>query len=471
MPERDTAGWPVMVVDDEVQTLQSCRIVLRAGGISEVICLADSRKVLSLLEERPMGVLLLDLSMPHISGKQLLVKIRGEYPELPVIIITGANDVDTAVECMKVGAFDYMVKPVERSRLVSGVKKALGFRDLERENRLLRKRILHKSIESPEAFSSIVTNNPGMKSIFQYIEAIAGTTNPVLITGETGVGKELMARSIHVLSSRKGDFIAVNVSGLDDTLFADTLFGHTKGAFTGASDVRSGIVEKAAGGTLFLDEIGDLSLSSQVKLLRLLQEGEYMPLGSDVVHYSKARVIVATNQDLQTGMKQNRFRKDLYYRLQTHHVHIPPLRERLDDLPLLADHFLQEAATALGKKKPTPPPELFTLLSTYPFPGNIRELQSMIYDAVSKHTSRKLSLEIFKERIFEETHPEKLPEDSFEGEEMPLLKFPGRVPSLKEAAGIIIEEAMKRADGNQSIAARLLGISQQALSRRLKSLK
>ena len=462
---------PVLIVDDEWQTLQSCRIVLRTSGISPVLLCQDSREVLKLLSEKEVGLLLLDLSMPHLSGQELMPRIREEYPEIPVIIITGADEVETAVECMKQGAFDYMVKPVEKSRLVSGVKKALNLIELERENRLLRKRILSQEIECPDAFSEIITNNESMRSIFQYVEAIATTNRSVLITGETGVGKELMARAIHKLSGVEGGFVAVNVSGLDDNLFADTLFGHAKGAFTGAGNARAGLVEKAAGGVLFLDEIGELISASQVKLLRLIQEREYMPLGSDTLKSSKARILVATNQELMELMKGKRFRKDLYYRLRTHHIHLPPLRERIDDVPLLVDHFLTEAADALGKRKPTPPAELYTLLSTYHFPGNIRELQSMVFDAVSKHKARKLSLESFKSHIFRDGRPmEGRRETSFPKGKSP-VSFSERLPTIKEATRQLVLEAMKRAKGNQSIASRLLGISQQALSSRLKRME
>ncbi len=330
--------------------------------------------------------------------------MANDFPEIPVIIITGSNDVDTAVRCMKSGAFDYMVKPVEKSRLISGVKRAIEIRELQRENKWLRAHVLSDKLEHPEAFSEIITNSPAMKSIFQYIEAISPSPQPVLITGETGVGKELVAKAIHHLSHRTGPFVPVNVAGLDDNVFADTLFGHRKGAFTGADQTRSGLVEQASGGTLFLDEIGDLSPASQVKLLRLSQDGEFFPLGSDVARRSDARVLVATNQDLEVLQSSGKFRKDLYYRLCAHHVHLPPLRERPEDLPLLIDHFLETASQTLGKKKPTPPRELFALLSTYHFPGNVRELQSMILDAVSSHKSGKLSLEVFKSYI-RQKHP------------------------------------------------------------------
>ena len=287
------------------------------------------------------------------------------------------------------------------------------------------------------------------------------------LTGETGVGKELIAKAIHQVSGLKGRLVPVNTAGLDDTMFSDTLFGHRKGAYTGADKSRPGLIETAEGGTLFLDEVGDLPLASQMKLLRLLQEGEYMPLGQDTIKHAKVRIITVTNQDLWHLQKIGRFRKDLNFRLRTHHIHVPPLRDRKGDIHLLVDHFLEKAANALGKKKPTPPSELVPLLLTYTFPGNIRELQAMIFDAVSRHTDKVMSLNSFKRHI-QEGHKHMPPTEHLEQEERSYLRFPNELPTIKEAARLLVSEAMRRGGGNQSIAARMLGITQQALSKRLK---
>jgi DNA-binding NtrC family response regulator len=396
----------------------------------------------------------------------LLSLVTKDFPEVPVIIITGSNDVETAVACMKSGAFDYMVKPVEKSRLISGVKRAIELRELQRENRLLKARVLSGEMEHPEAFSEIITDSEVMRSIFQYIEAISTTPQPVLITGETGVGKELVARAIHKLSNRKGDFVPINVAGLDDNIFADTLFGHKKGAFTGADQPRSGMIEQASGGTLFLDEIGDLSPASQVKLLRLLQDGEFFPLGSDIVKHSDARVVVATNQNLQTLQESGKFRKDLYYRLRAHHIHIPALRDRYEDLPILLDHFLEKASKALGKEKPAPPAELPNLLATHPFPGNIRELESMIFDAVTSCKTEKLSLEPFSSHI---RRDESVVKTEATGQ-------PDAASTLKEKIETIshmtekqmIIDALNKTNQNRTKAAKLLGISRRTLQNKIK---
>ena len=455
--------FPLLLVDDELPWLRSLRMTLEGpGAINNLRLCQDSREVMGLLAEGEIGLVLLDLTMPHLSGEELLARVVEEHPEVTVIILSGMNQIETAVRCMKLGAFDYFVKTTEEDRLLDGVRRAIRMQELQRENRQMRRLFLNDTLEHPEAFADIVTNNKGMRSICQYVEAVAPSTQPVLITGESGVGKELFARAVHALSRRSGPLVSVNVAGLDDNVFADALFGHTRGAFTGADAPRRGMIEEAGDGTLFLDEIGDLSIASQVKLLRLLQEGEYFPLGSDKPKQSRARIVVATHQDLTAKQAAKQFRKDLYFRLRAHHVHIPPLRERKDDLPLLLDHSLAKAAAELGKKKPTTPPELVTLLSTYAFPGNVRELEAMVYDAVSVHGSRVLSMQTFRQRIGQAPAQTEIPagRSAFAGIE-PL-------PNLGEAVEQLIAEAMQRANGNQSIASRLLGISQPALSKRLK---
>jgi DNA-binding NtrC family response regulator len=462
---------PVMIVDDEESILLAIDTTLRMAGMDNIITCGDSRQVIELLSGQRIEVMLLDLNMPHVTGKRLLDAVTRDFPDVPVIIVTGAVDVETAVRCIKAGAFDYIVKPVEEDRLLTAVNRAISFQDLKRENLALKQHILADSLEKPEAFGDIVTNNKKMLMIFQYIESISSTSQPVLIRGETGVGKELIARTLHDLSGLPGNFVAVNAAGLDDNVFSDTLFGHVKGAYTGANRARSGLIEQAAGGTLFLDEIGDLTHASQVKLLRLLQEGEYFPLGRDEPRASDARIVAATNRNLTRLLETGEFRKDLNYRLRTHRIYIPPLRERLDDIPLLVEHFLEEAARSLDRKKPTPPSELITLLKTYSYPGNIRELQSMIIDAVSRHKSGVLSLQAFRSHIGRSQPDGSGParQSTKTSTESPAISFSGsQLPTIKQATDLLVREAMNRAGGNQSIAAGMLGISQQALSKRLK---
>lgn len=460
------SNMPVLLVDDERTALLCCKLALRYAGIAELILCQDSRDVLDRMAAQPVGMVLLDLSMPHLGGEELLPLLSRDYPEVPVIILTGANDIDTAVRCMRAGAFDYMVKPVEDSRLVSGVRRALEVRELRLENILLRERMQSSAMEHPEAFHEFITANPTVRAVLRYVETVAPTDKPVLITGETGVGKEIVARALHSLSGRRGEFVALNAGGADDNTFADTLFGHVKGAFTGADEPRGGLIERAAGGTLFLDEIGDLGVAAQTKLLRVLQEREYLPLGSDQPLRTDARVVVATNTDLDDLQRTGRFRRDLFYRLQTHRAHIPPLRERVEDIPLLVRHFLERAASALGRREPTPPAELYTLLQTYHFPGNVRELEAMVFEAVSRHDGGVLSMRSFI-RYMEEQGYRPREEREVPGASPPLLDIPGEFPTIKRATDYLVDEALRRADGNQTIAARLLGISRPALSKRL----
>ncbi len=459
-------SFPVLLVDDEARFLESVNFTLSAAGINNIVECQDSRDVMKVLSRQRVSVIVLDLFMPFISGLELLPEITRDFPEVPVIMITAVNELETAVECMKSGAYDYLVKPVDDERLITTVKRAIQFAEMREENTLLKHYLLSDELEHPGFFAEIITQNNTMRSIFQYVEAVGGTSLPILVTGETGVGKELIARAIHKTSGRKGDFTAVNVAGIDDKLFSDMLFGHKKGAFTGADQERKGMIERSGGGTLFLDEIGDLAIESQVKLLRLLQDGQYYPVGSDVPKLSDARVVAATNRDIESIQESGQFRRDLYYRLEAHHIHIPPLRERLDDIPVLVDNFLKSAAKSLKKKVPTPPKELFTLFSTYPFPGNVRELQGLINDAVSTHKSGVLSMDSFRAKI---SRNHKVPRnvEQRKADISGGILFPEQLPALKEAERMLIDEAMNRADGNQSIAADLLGMSRRALNNRL----
>jgi DNA-binding NtrC family response regulator len=458
---------PVLLVDDEKNILTAFEVTLKYSGISNIITCQDSREVMPLLESQPVEVILLDLIMPNISGEALLRQINEHFPGVPVIIITAVNNLETAVNCMKFGAVDYMVKPVERNRLVSGVQRIIQVEELKRENLTLKNRILADRLEQPQAFSDIVTGNDKMISIFKYMEAVAASEDPVLITGETGVGKELFARALHKLSSRKGKFVSVNVAGLDDNMFSDTLFGHHKGAFTDAHQVRKGLVEQAVGGTLFMDEIGELSPASQVKLLRLLQEKEYYPLGSDTPHNAQIRALFSTNQDLQELANSGQFRKDLYYRIHTHHIHIPPLRERLDDLPLLIDHFLNEVSAAMNKPKPMVSQEILTILANYDFPGNVRELRAMIVDAVSTTRTKDLSGAAFK-KLASLVHPPGKTKSPASSKVLLDFSLFSQLPTLRQVEESLITEALKRSSGNINKSAQILGITRQTLSKRLK---
>jgi len=477
MPLQPNPANPILVVDDERLALDGFELALAAAGYTNVVTMDDSRNVLPFLEKNKVEMVLLDLIMPHANGGELLVEIRRRTQEIPVVIVSAVNEIESVIECMRNGATDYILKPVEMEQFKSRVRKCLEFNELERENAQLRESLLQDSLQHPGAFTEIVTRSPKMCAIFRYCEAVAKSSKPILITGETGTGKELIARAVHRLSNRRGPFMAVNIAAFDDTMFADTLFGHVRGAFTGADSSRPGLVEKAAGGTLFLDEIGDLPLVSQVKLLRLLQEQEYFPVGSDTMKKSDVRILASTLKDLGTLKNERLFREDLYYRLITHNVRLPPLRERTEDVKHLLDHFLVIEAHELSMKTPSYHPELINLLKTYPFPGNIRELRALVANALTNHTSRMLSSESFKKYICAATNAPVAPAvaanhvDPFAG-----LRFdPDAMPKLKEAtrrlSAMLIEQAMVIAGGNQTVASRILGLSQQALSLKLKKLR
>jgi DNA-binding NtrC family response regulator len=460
---------PILLVDDEEMFLQTASFICASAGMSDVRTCSDSRKVTALLSESLPAAVLLDISMPHKNGYELLVEIQESHPELPVVMLTADNDVDTAIRCIRQGAFDYLLKPVDEERLVTCIRHAVEMSAVRAENASLRDQLLARALAHPEHFSGIVTRDPVMQGIFRYIEAIAVSSWPVLVTGETGAGKELIAHAIHRASQRHGEFVPVNVAGVDDALFSDMLFGPVTGAFTGAEQPRAGMIEQAAGGTLFLDEIGDLSPHSQTKLLRLIQENRYHQVGSDRSRPCEVRIVAATNCNLQKLIEQGQFRRDLYYRLQTHCIEIPSLRERTEDVPLLVEHFLHKAARALDRRPPSIPAELFTLLRAYHFPGNVRELEALVSDAVSRHEAGVLSTRIFRDRIGNGlgARPSAGSTGDNREEEPERLTFHGAFPTLREAEEILIRKALEIARGNQTIAAQMLGLSRRALNNRL----
>ncbi len=459
---------PILVVDDEAPLLVGYQIILKQHGIRNLIVCADSREALDVIRRQTLDLVITDLNMPYVGGEQLLDEVIKWQPDVPVIVVTGRQDIESAVVCTRKGAHDYLVKPVAAERIITSVRNALKVRNLQRENERLGNCYFASTVKNPAFFAEIVTRDPALNALFLYIEAIAETPYPVLLTGETGVGKDLFARAIHKASGRKGEFVAVNVAGLDDTMFSDTLFGHAKGAFSGADTVRKGMVATAKGGTLFLDEIGDVSIPCQLKLLRLMQEHTYLPLGVDEPVSTDVRIVAATNADLVKLQADGKFRSDLFYRLHGHSVRIPPLRERPSDLPVLVDHFLQCVSATLKKEKPTVPKELIPLLAEYSFPGNVRELESMITDATSRHESGIMSLKGFKEYI-----------DSKGGRRIGAAeaavpaagaapRFGNELPKYNEVRRLLAEEAMRRTSGNCSRAAEILGTTRQSLMRCLK---
>jgi len=362
-----------------------------------------------------------------------------------------------------------MPNNLESDDLLSAANDPLTFDTLQQEASSLKEYLLGDRLEHAEAFKEIKTCSRRMRAVFQYTEIVARSPQAILITGETGVGKELFARAIHRISGVRGMFVSINVAGLDDAMFSDTLFGHKRGAFTGADLCRDGLVSKASNGTLFLDEIGDLNELSQVKLLRLLQEREYYPVGADLVKTSNARILLATNVDMQERIREGRFRNDLYYRLCSHQIKIPALRERREDIRVLLEAFAKEAAKHFRRKLPTIDPELVSALEEHDFSGNVRELQARVNDAVARNEDGVLTLADFPGI----SAPSKSSDDNF-GETKPpsdgIYTLFGRLPTFREIEDYLIVEAMKVAEGNYAAAASILGVTRQTISKRLKSI-
>ena len=465
MDDNRNEPLPVLLVDDEIQVLLLYSALLKGAGVEPLVTMDDSRRVLPFLRENRVLAVLTDMNMPFLNGRDLLSQIKQEFPEIPVLIVTGVDDIDTAVECMRLGASDYLVKPVEKSRLVSSLQRTLEIARLQDQVSSLTRHLLADGLRRPGAFAHLVTGSRKMLALFKYVEVVADSPYPALIAGETGVGKELVARALHLAGDPERPFVGVNVAGLDDNMFSDTLFGHKKGAFTGAESQRDGLISQAQDGTLFLDEIGDLNPTSQVKLLRLIQEKEYYPLGIDQPKRTNARIVCSTNHDLKQLVEKGTFRKDLYFRLNTHVIAVPPLRDRKEDIPMLLGHFMEEAAQALHKRTPTSPPELLALLAAYEFPGNIRELQTLVADAVSRHRAGVLSMESFRRAIG--AGGVNAPAGRADTGAMSPEAYLATLPTLKQADEFLVQRALTQANGNQGIAAALLGVTRQALNKRL----
>jgi DNA-binding NtrC family response regulator len=464
----------ILLIDDELEFLDSAAFALKRVGLTNVEVISDSRNVLPRIARGGCGVVACDIKMPYVSGYELLEKISKDYPDIRVIMVTGANDVLQAVNCMKLGATDYILKPLQQVQFIAAIKKAIELQPAQNETSSFNEQTIENKVKHPEYFKEIITNSPLMNDLFSYVEVIAATDLPILITGETGTGKELMASAIHRVSGRTGDFVCVNAAGIDDNVLSDTLFGHQKGAFTGADRDRKGLIETANQGTLFLDEIGDLRMESQVKLLRLLQEGTYHPIGSDFPKYSSARVIVATNCELKEKMRTGLFRPDLFYRLQAHEVKISPLRERICDIRLLANAFVADACEKTKKKQPFLSQEFYSLLATYSWPGNIRELKGIIFDVISRNSTDTISLVYLKEKL-RELRSQTSMDNCFpkntstnKGAFGKSVIFSSTLPTAEEMEYILIREALMRTNGNKSFAADLLGIARNTVIKKLK---
>ena len=371
----------ILIVDDEQVALTSVRRILRRQGYSDVEMCATGKEAIDKIKKNEFDVVLLDLLMPEVDGLQVLESTKPYNPRTEFIILTAVDDVSTAAKAVRLGAYDYMLKPVDNDRLILAIERAFERRGLLAG--LAGTCSGATGSETTEAFAEIITCNPRMKELISYAQIMARSGNPILITGESGTGKELMARAIHRAGpSPDGPFMAMNVSSVPETLFEREFFGHVKGAFTGAEEDKIGFFEQADHGTLLLDEIGELPLGLQAKLLRVLEEKAIIRVGETVAKPVNVRIVSATNKELDTACREGIFRLDLLYRIKSAHIHLPPLHERMDDIPLLASHFLAQASARHEKAVEGFSPEALDALTARLYTGNIRELAQIVENAV-----------------------------------------------------------------------------------------
>jgi two-component system NtrC family response regulator len=451
----------ILVVDDEPNYLVVLSELLKEEGF-EVMTAQKGEDGLEIVEETDLDIVLTDMRMPGMDGLELLKEIKSYNKDLPVIMITAFGEVEKAVVAMRAGAYNYLTKPFNNDELLLNIRKAIEHYSLLRENLRLR-----DEARVRYGFASIVGKNARMQEIYQLIEKVAPTPSSVLITGESGTGKELVARAIHINSPReKAPFISVNCAALPETLLESELFGHERGAFTGATSMRKGRFELADSGTLFLDEIGDIPLPLQAKLLRVLQERSFERVGGSHPIKVDVRIITATNRDLKDEVDEGRFREDLYYRLNVLHIHLPPLRERADDIPMLTDHFITKFAKMLNKPDLRISGEALRYLVGLPWEGNVRELENTIERAAILCSGDVIQAE--------DVHPDvavnKREVDwSFE---VDFEKFIPSNLSLPEVLSGVEEEMVKRAlkEANfvQARAAESLGITKSLLQYKMK---
>jgi two-component system response regulator HydG len=443
----------ILVVDDEVSILNTLEILLRREGF-EVSVAKSGREALERFEESPPDVVLTDIRMPGVTGLDLLAQIRERDPETPVILMTAQASLQSAVQAVNQGAFYYLQKPFVNGELVALCRRAAETRELKRENRALRREIRRRDRSSA---TRPVGRNRRFMEVLKLAETVAPTDSTVLITGESGTGKEILARYIHALSEREGGpFVSINCGALPETLLESELFGHVKGAFTGAVRDKVGLLVAAKGGTFFLDEVGEMSPALQVKMLRALQEREVVPVGATEPVPIDVRIIAATNRDLEQEIRRGTFRSDLYYRLNVITLHLPPLRERRDDIPLLTEHFLRVLAERTGAAQPLKvSSEAMEALQSYDWPGNVRELENALERAAVLCQGDVLT-------------PAELPARVVERQPEPLVsEKPPANPTLEVIERAYIYWVLKAEGGNKARAAEVLGIDPSTLYRKL----
>ena len=438
----------VLIIDDEKNIREGLAAALEMEGYTVALA-ADGKQGLARMVKGDIDLVITDLRMPEISGEQVLAKVAAENPGVPVIVLTGHGSIDSAVEAMRNGAYDFLTTPLNLDQLILIVKRALESRELA-----IKHRELLEQLNSRKSFESIIGKSAEMQKIFATVRKAADSKASVLITGESGVGKELIANALHNLSPRRDKpLIKVHCAALSENLLESELFGHEKGAFTGAVARKRGRFELAAGGTIFLDEIGEIDQNVQIKILRVLQDKRFERVGGEETIEVDVRVIAATNRDLEKEIADGRFREDLYYRLNVVHIHVPPLRERRDDIPLLIASFLQEFAKENGKNIEGIDARARSALYKFDWPGNIRQLRNCLESAVVMCSSSVITLE-------------DLPPSIAGSGEDALISIPAGIP-MEEAEKILIQQNLAINKGNKSKTADILGIGRKTLHRKL----
>jgi DNA-binding NtrC family response regulator len=448
----------ILLVDDEPKMRDVLATALEGFGY-RVRDAADGAAALAALEHEEVDLVLTDLRMPRMTGHELLLAVRERWPQLPVVLMTAYGDIRDAVEAMRVGAFDYLTKPVDIDEVAAVLDKALHLHDVLRENVRLR-----RELEGRHQFGTLVGATPAFRKVIEAVAAVAETKANVLITGESGTGKEVVARAIHFNSGRRErPFVALNCAAIPETLLESELFGHVKGAFTGALAARPGRFVQAEGGTLFLDEIGEMPLALQVKILRVLQERVVEPVGGSQARNVDVRVIAATNRDLEAAVRARSFREDLYYRLNVFPIRLPALRERREDIVLLAEHFVRQLAADMGKRVVAINPAAVEALTGYAWPGNIRELQNAIERAIILARQPVLDVIDLPAQLFE--RPAARAQAG--GEETLPVDLDRALEDIERR---FILRALGESGGVQVKAAERLGINERSLWHRIKKL-
>ena len=446
----------ILIVDDDEGLLFSIRAALLSAGLPDPTMVSDSRQVLELVTKKTYHLALLDLIMPHLDGMEVLKQIKQRSPATECIILTAVDDVGTAVQAIRFGAYDYLVKPLQVKRTTIAVRHALERYQLKQGMALFERPQSFSDLKHPEVFKEMVAEDEGMALVFHQAETCAQSDYNVMITGETGVGKGMLARILHDLSLRSnGPFVVVNMPTFSQNLFENDFFGHTRGAYTGAVSDKKGFFETAQGGTLFLDEITELAYSVQGKLLQAIEEKEFYRLGSTEKVNVDLRVLSASNRDLEKIVKSGDFRGDLYFRLNEYHIHIPPLRRRPKDIIPLAYYFLWKHARLNNKDVNEISPSLAEMLMQYDYPGNVRELEHIISSALLVEQSGMLRLSSVHNtgmRI-----PLEIPPDQ------------STFPNLEDIQRQHIEKALELTNGNRTHAAKILGIGLRTLQRKLRA--